>query len=158
MKRIIAAAILTLSLTGCAFHQAPYITYKNAPALSQTAVFAAFNNNLPDDFISILAVDDKPTSCAQVGCPLWVRVLPGQHSFLLRYVGNFMISGPFITSQRSEINVTVPEMKAGHVYQANYRIAGDYISVIVKDLGEKPNFGITLGLKGFNKKYYPVEF
>ena len=157
MNKKITAAFLLL-LTGCAFHQAPYIAYAGSPALSETAVFAAFDHQQQGVLSSILIVDDKETSCAQVGCPAWVRVLPGQHSFIVRYVPHFRLDGAFIIRRRAELTVTLPKMEARHVYQAHYREVDNTVTMSVEDLGERPKFGIDLGLEGVNRKYYPVEF
>ncbi|ASU37148.1 hypothetical protein hmeg3_01785 [Herbaspirillum sp. meg3] len=158
MKCVRLAAILSLSLSGCAFHQAPYITYEGTPALSETAVFAAFDERQPGSHANILAVDGKATTCVQAGCPAWVRVLPGQHDFTVRYSAHFELGVGTYNWKRADTVVTVPAMKAAHVYQTRYRESADKLSVTVDDLGEKPKFGITLGLEGVNKKFYPVEF
>jgi hypothetical protein len=49
-------------------------------------------------------------------------------------------------------------MKPRHVYATHYTRHGDHFEVSADDLGENPVFGLTLGLSGVNKKYYPVAF
>ncbi len=49
-------------------------------------------------------------------------------------------------------------MKPRHVYEAQFHVEGNRFRVSEKDLGENPEYGMTLGLKGVNQKYFRVSF
>ncbi|MFT4170912.1 MAG: hypothetical protein QM639_00010 [Rhodocyclaceae bacterium] len=151
----IFSIVVFVSLSGCAFHQKPYVMYDGSVPLSNTAVFASFDttSSTPHDS-RIQTADGKKTSCIQVGCPYWVRVLPGRHSFDVHYMSHIAMTG----HRFADFHVVVPEMKPRHVYVTRYREIGERVSVAVEDLGENPQFGVSLGLKGLNNNYYPVEF
>lgn len=158
MKRI-AALVLMIMLSGCAFHRTPFAMYEGSPPISETAVFASFDErSVKFNDSRIQAVDGRQTSCIEVGCPYWVRVLPGRHVFSVRYTANYHWNFQSSGFNFADLQIEVPEAKPRHVYVARYKEVGDRLMVVVEDLGEKPSFGITLGLDGANKKYYPVEF
>jgi hypothetical protein len=157
MRKLTIAAIALL-LSGCAFHQTPYVTYAGHHELRDTAVFAAFTTVPPDAESRIVAVDGEKPSCAQVGCPFWVRVLPGTHTFVARYKFDLGLGGRMITIHYVDLVIAVADMKPRHVYATHYTRHGEQFEVSADDLGENPDFGLTLGLSGVNKKYYPVKF
>ncbi|WKC35835.1 hypothetical protein QYM18_15310 [Ectopseudomonas chengduensis] len=148
---------LFLGLSGCMskFHQQPYITYADEThPLSDTAVFstAGFVGNTSGQ---IVAVNGKKTSCWEVGCPIWVRVLPGNNVFTLR----FSVYDNGISSyKQGQADFEVPDMKAKHLYEAVFLHNGNGFSMTPKDLGEKPAYSVVLGLKGYNQKAFPVRF
>jgi hypothetical protein len=151
--------LATVLLSGCAFHRTPYVMHEGSPPLSSTAVFASFDeSSVKFNDSRIRSADGKDTSCFEVGCPYWVRVLPGKHVFSVRYTANHQWSYMSSGFNYADLSIEVPDMKPGHVYVARYRETGDRVAVIVEDLGEKPKFGITLGYGSVNMKYYPVEF
>lgn len=155
-----AMVALLLSLGGCAFHQTPYPMHDTSLPLSQTSVFSVLNDTGAKFAVpGIRTVDGKETSCFQVGCPIWVRVAPGAHTFGFRYATNFRLVGPFISHQAADLTITVRDMKPRHVYVARTREMGDNtLRVDVEDLGENPDYGITLGLGGVNQATYKVGF
>ncbi len=124
------------------FHDKPYVMYsdKNHP-LSDTAVFSTIGRGG-----QIFSVDGKKTSCWKVGCPVWVRVLPGEHKIKVGL-------GSYYLSDKSEVTVV---MKPRHVYEAEFLpIEHDKFEVTAQDLGENPEYGIKLGLP---QKYFRVQF
>lgn len=135
---------LAMLIGGCAFHQTPYVMYEGDVPLANTAVFSSLDDRAtPRNESRIHSVDGKPTSCVQAGCPYWVRVLPGAHQFLVRYLL------PGIPVQRyANVPVQVPDMKPRHVYVARYQLSGNTVRVTFEDLGEDPDYGIPLGLEG----------
>jgi hypothetical protein len=158
MKKLLAFGIAVL-LSGCAFHRTPYVTYEGSPPLSGTAVFASFDEEtVKSNDSRIQSVDGKGTPCSEVGCPYWVRVLPGKHVFSVHYTANHQFVFNGITFKSANLSIEVPDMKPSHVYVARYRQVEGRVDFTVEDLGEKPKFGITLGLEGANRTYYPVEF
>lgn len=143
-----------LVLSGCAVNQAPAIMYSEKTPINDTAVFAAFDRTDRGPHIEL--VDGKKTPCAEAGCPAWVRVLPGKHVFSIR---DARYGGPGSVNAFQFFTIELQDMKPRHVYATHYQQYGGSISNwTVEDLGENPDFGITLGLEGVNKKYYPVKF
>lgn len=102
----------------------------------------------------IVSVDGVNMSCVQAGCPIYVRVLPGDHTFKVR----LSIYDSVATYRQGEADLTIKEMKPRHVYEAQYVVDGNRFSVSSIDLGENPEYGITLGLKGVNQKFHRVGF
>jgi hypothetical protein len=157
--KLLFTAFLATSLVGCAFHQTPYVAYDGQAPRSDTSVFSVVTDNAATKgALEITHVDGRPTSCFQVGCPVWVRVLPGEHSFTLVYKGDFKLLYPQITWRTAGLKIDVTDMQSRHVYFGEPAVVGDRLHVDVVDLGEKPKHGISLGLEGVNRKYYPVEF
>lgn len=145
-----------LALGGCVVHQAPDIMYSEKIPINDTAVFASFDRTLSTGGPQIELVDGKKTSCAEVGCPRWVRVLPGKHVF---YIRDSHFGGPGSFSTFQTFTIELEDMKPRHVYVPHYQQYGGRISNwTVEDLGENPDFGITIGREGVNQKYYPVKF
>ncbi|MBX8530301.1 hypothetical protein K5D32_11540 [Pseudomonas cichorii] len=149
--------MLFIGLSGCMskFHQQPYLTYADeAHSLSDTAVFstAGFVGNTLGQ---IIAVNGKETSCWEVGCPIWVRVLPGDNVFTLR----FSVYDNGISSyKQGQAELKVSGMKAKHLYEVVFSNDSNGFSITPKDLGENPTYSVVLGLKGFNQKAFPVRF
>jgi len=131
--KILFTLLLAASLTGCAFHRTPYVMFEGSPPLSETAVFAAFDNKVTKfNDPRIRMVDGKDTSCAQAGCPFWVRVKPGKHVFDVRYSTNFRLSG----YNFADASLIVEDMKPRHVYVVRYVESGGGVRITVEDLGE----------------------
>lgn len=156
MKRLLLVVMLMLSTSACmsTFHTKPYVMYSDSSRpLSDTAVFstAGFVGSANGQ---ILSVDGKETSCWEVGCPIWVRVVPGDHKFKIRLSIHDSVS----SYRQGETEFTVTGMKPRHVYEAQFHVEGNRFRVSEKDLGENPEYGMTLGLKGVNQKYFRVSF
>jgi hypothetical protein len=133
--------------------------YEGTPAKSETAVFASLDDKSTKENDSrIYSVDGKEPSCIEVGCPYWVRILPGTHTFVVRYASDFYWSYQQSGHNYASLTIEVKDMKPRHVYVVRYRQLQKDVQYVVEDLGENPKYGITLGLKGANQAYYPVEF
>ena len=147
MTRFFAIATLALITTGCAFHKTPFIAYadKNHP-LSDTSVFSTAPQGLPNPprtAIAITGIDGVSRSCffSEAGCPVWVRVLPGDHTFTTDFI---------------KVNVT--GMRPRHVYVAHVKSVEGRVVAEVEDLGENPEYGFMLGAVGLNAEYCRVVF
>jgi len=154
MRRFATILVLAVA-SGCAFHHAPYVTYEGDVPLAETAVFVAQDEKATLMHVSrVRAVDGKGTSCAQVGCPFWVRVLPGSHSFSVEYTSQWTAS----RHQYANLDVAVADMKPRHVYVVRYREKDESVQQAVEDLGENPDFGLELraGITGTAR--YRAEF
>lgn len=136
--------------------------------LANTTVFSVVDDK-PDtakksgDVATIQVVDEQETPRSFF--PVWVRVRPGHHNFVVRYSSDASVivgiggPGTFIAdSKRVDIPITVPDMKPLHVYVTRFRKSGDTIRVEVEDLGERPNYGIYVGKAGVNREFHPVGF
>jgi hypothetical protein len=121
--------------------------------LSQTAVFSAYDETRAGQYANIQMVDGKETSRGVF--PLWVRVLPGDHVFLVRKLDRTGLSGKSAYSETSDFRVTVKDMKPRHVYVARFRERNGASVVEVENLGQSPNYAIPLGL---DAKPYKAEF
>lgn len=155
MKKILSA-LLTLLLIGCAYHQTPYPMYEGSPSLSNTAVFAVLDDKATKHNESrIVSVNGKEPSCTQVGCPYWVRVLPGNHKFVVRYTSSHYWGKVGSGYKYADLTVEVSDMKPKHVYVARYQELSDQVKVVVEDMGENSGYGIPLYL---DKKIYRAEF
>jgi hypothetical protein len=146
--------IAVTSISGCATNQTPQITYSDsARPLSQTAVVLTARVKNGYD-LKIVKVDGKPTSCIEVGCPVWVRVAPGKHTVTFRYQGDWDLGPGVITYKEAFADV---ELTAGarHLYIAEYSTANDKLSVVLRDDGSTSSEGIYLGL---SSQKYPVSF
>ena len=146
MTRLLTIATVALVTSGCAFHNTPFIAYadKTHP-LSDTSVFSIVPQGASSPLrgkVGITDIDGVPTSCIEAGCPRWVRVLPGDHTFTVAFFGGVKVTG----------------MKPRHVYVAQFRTIEPLAVVSVEDLGENPDYGFTLGATGVNQKYYRVGF
>ena len=137
--------------------------YEGNPPLSDTTVFSA-SDHTRTKYIDarVIAVDGKETSCVQAGCPYWVRVLPGVHTFRVRYTTDLGFGGyKEIVSRVATVNIEIEDMRPMHVYEARYRESSDKQTLHsgFVDLGERPaKGGLWLGQKGINLQYYPVSF
>ena len=153
------AVMASACLVGCAFHRTPWPAYEGSHAQAETAVFASFDQQSAKYVDArITLVDTTKTPSWEVGHPYWVRVKPGAHAFRIAYKTDYRLAGPAINWREATIDVTVADMKPGHVYVARYRESWGGVAVQVEDLGERPDFGINLGLEGVNAKTYKVEF
>jgi hypothetical protein len=156
MRSLFSAVLLTLLLVvpvsgglRSSYHEKPYVMYddKDHP-LADTAVFAVIRHGGYGSRIQ--KVDGKKPHCGIVGCPLWVRVLPGSHVFEV----NLDILNTF-PRKHGTAELTVSDMKPSHLYDAQFHIEDKKFRVTAEDLGENPDYGVKLGL---NAKYYRVEF
>ncbi|TCS31847.1 hypothetical protein EDC30_1301 [Paucimonas lemoignei] len=154
IKRIFLCLALPLILVGCASNQAPQIAYEDkSRPLKDTAVILADKVGKGYD-LKITHIDDKPTSCFEVGCPVWVRVTPGKHKVTVRYQGNYQLTLHEIkyieSSGAFEVNA-----EAGHVYIVEYKYENDRLYFRYRDDGKNSNAGVYLGL---SQEKYPVRF
>ncbi|WP_158527797.1 hypothetical protein [Pseudomonas sp. URMO17WK12:I1] len=127
--------------------------------VANTAVFVSLDDRTTKINDSrIQSVNNKETSCFKVGCPYWVRVQPGRHIFNVLYTSNHHWNLNQMGHTYAHLSIEIQNMKPRHVYVARYREESNQVDFTVEDLGENPDFGITLGLEGANKKRYPVKF
>lgn len=112
---------VVIALTGCESvpPSTPYPAYDtNAHPLSDTAIFQAWDGRR-EIGPRIEGVDGKAYGCASYhsfgnhACPLWVRVAPGAHTFLIHVF--FDLHGNTY-ARYADISVTVPDMRATHTY------------------------------------------
>ncbi|MCX4164260.1 MULTISPECIES: hypothetical protein [Paraburkholderia] len=119
----------------------------------------ALDDNQPEyTVIGTRLIDGKEPSCWQVGCPIWVRLLPGTHKFVVRFATGFESAPPLIKYWQTDVKIEVKDMMPRHVYVARYKRTTEGLTVLVEDLGENPEFGVWIGLKGVNRKYHRVSF
>jgi hypothetical protein len=153
--RYLLLIILSTAMGACAFHLSPYVAYADTHhPLSDTSVFSTqglHGNTLGQ----IVRIDGAPTSCAQAGCPMWARVIPGDHTFRIRY--SILYLGRTLMG---EAEFPIAGMRPRHVYEANFRVDPQQTEfrANAKDLGENPDYGVLAGLKGVNQKYHRVSF
>ncbi|HBZ48180.1 MAG TPA: hypothetical protein DEO93_13545 [Stenotrophomonas sp.] len=156
MFRILLLVAAVLSLTSCNsiyynFHQEPFPAYGTAVDVSQTAVLSVMvTGAIPEN--GITRVDGVRTPIAKAGSPMWVRVAPGDHDFVVQhteYIGTW--------SRWVDLELTVENMLPKHVYLVSIQNQGDRVTYETTDLGESPDYGIMLG-KGKNRLYYKVAF
>ncbi|KZN39409.1 hypothetical protein N480_00840 [Pseudoalteromonas luteoviolacea S2607] len=149
--------LLSIFMSGCmsTFHTKPYVAYENKHhPLSDTSVFTT-DGGMGNSISQILSVNGVETSCWEVGCPIWVRVKPGVNKFTVK----LSVYDNGIASYKVGVTeVTINDMKPKHVYKAKFDVVDREFKTMIEDLGENPEYGIHLGLEGFNKQYYPVEF
>jgi hypothetical protein len=141
-------------LSGCAFHKTPHVMYEGDHPLSDTAVFSSFDDKAGparEMAARIHSVDGNKASCVQVGCPYWVRVLPGTHSFAVTYATDWNLNYHL----EANLDIVVADMKPRHVYVVRYRTDGGGVAQIVEDLGENPDWGLPLG---WGRAPYKVKF
>ena len=150
--------ICALTMAGCSFHKSPYPMYEGSVTLSKTAVFSAFDTAQTKFFDArITHVDGKETSCALAGCPYWVRVLPGDHTFRIVYKFNFGMNAGIIGNLAATTTLDLQDMKPLHVYETKYEEAGTKVYFRVKDLGANPSYGLTIG-NALSKEFSSVKF
>lgn len=101
-----------------------------------------------------MSVDGVETSCWKAGCPGWVRVPPGNHVFKIR----FNVYHGINYYQQGEKDLLISHMEAKHIYDTVFTYQDDKFSVVHRDLGEEPEYGLNVGLKGLNRRYVPVRF
>lgn len=156
MVRRLCIVAACLATSGCmaTFNQTPYVTYQGTRPLSDTSVFSTAD--LPGDALGqILSIDGVKASCWKVGCPIWARVTPGSHSFVIRYR---VFNNGIYSYKQGFKELKINNMAARHVYVAVFTDYGKTYSVGYKDLGENAKYGVTLGLKGYNREFFPVKF
>jgi hypothetical protein len=155
----LTCAALSMAISGCAFHAAPFVAYEGSLPLAQTAVFSALDQRAQNfNDTRIRFVNGKETSCAQAGCPYWVRVPPGTQSFQIRYTAHFQWNLHSSGYKYADATIEVKDMKPRHVYVVRYEEHNGNVRMTVEDLGENPNYGISLGLEGANQSFHRVQF
>ena len=154
MKKLTTLLFLTVFLSGCAMHSEPYIMYtEKSHPLSDTSVFAIDIKGMPY-VVSIDTVDGKLHRPAGAGSGWWVRVLPGVHTFQLKY--NVKVNG------ESSYNYYVVKLKMApkRVYLATLMVkpGEDELSYTVKELPKDEVYKMGLGLEGVNYQEFPAKF
>ena len=154
MKKSTILLLLTVFLSGCAMHSEPYILYSdNSRLLGDTSVFAVDIKDQPY-IATIDTVDGKLHKPAGAGSAWWVRVLPGEHTFQLKY--NIKVNG------ESSYNYYVVKLKMApkRVYLATLIIKPGEAepSYTVKELPEDEVYKMGLGLEGVNYQEFPAKF
>ncbi len=127
--------LLFLVLSGCASHAEPYIMYSDkSHPLNDTSVFAVVVKGQPYE-VTIASVDGRPHVPKGAGGGLWVRVLPGEHSFGLKYKSK---RDGQLSNIQYELKV---EMEPGRVYVVFQEAGSDeaQVSLMVKVLPEDQN-------------------
>lgn len=156
MCQVVTILLFLIFVSGCVNtpYVEPYMTdaAKQRP-LSDTSVLsvAQFGRNI---YGQILSVDGVETSCWRIGCPAWVRVTPGEHVFRVRFN---VYEGGIISCGQCEGDLRITRMEAKHVYDVVFNYQNSEF-MVPRDLGEAPEYGMTVGLKGVNQRYVPVLF
>ncbi|NTX26883.1 hypothetical protein HT746_07005 [Burkholderia pyrrocinia] len=142
-------------LSGCAIRGTPYITYDEKKPLVETAIFSAFDKT--QKLATVDEVDGRALPLCYISgyCPFWVRVLPGEHTFKVRYQTDVVLFGSMMTAKVANFSLTVPDMKPSHVYTVEYQKVGSGVYATVRDLGENPTYGVRAGFSG---EYFPATF
>lgn len=78
--------------------------------------------------------------------------------FSVRYAANFAWNLQSSGYKFADVDVEVKDMRPRHVYVARYTESAGKVQVTVEDLGENPNYGITLGLDGATQQFHRVQF
>lgn len=140
---------LGMALSGCMTLSEPKPMYSNAShPKSDTTIFAVDNMGHSVDGDStrgfILAVDSVSTIHRAAGwdTPPWVRLLPGNHNFHVRYM---------IGHLETEKTVYIAQMKPRHVYVAHLRDLGGVFDIKVEDLGENSDFTVHVPFSAGDK-------
>lgn len=169
MKLLAARFALSLTvaaLTACtATLSTPYVAYvdKQRP-LSETAVLIVYDNRGDSNPVKgqVEKVDGEAVSCdAMTGCPWWVRVTSGSHSFEINYkfdMGMGYVPAT-ISYKYAKLQLAIPEMKARHTYMAQFSRNGDMVHVDYVDLGKDSSAGVRpCGTQGDCKTVIPAKF
>jgi hypothetical protein len=121
--------------------------YEGDRPLSDTAVFSARNELLAScpHGATVQMVDSRKTS--RWIYPMWVRVAPGTHSFVVQCTLETYLVANKIVRKYVNLEVKVPDMKPRHVYVARYDLIGGKIKIAADDLGENSYYSIQLGDK-----------
>lgn len=157
MKYFSAVIVFSTVLSACALTSEPFRTYSDANhPLSDTSVFSVYDDHVPDDRmqVGIVAIDGKPFSCAGAGCNFWVRVLPGNHEFEIRY--NLMDGG--LRSYKTATIKMAANMKAKKIYVARAVPETSSLQVKVEELADDYDYKLPLGLKGANQQNFRATF
>jgi hypothetical protein len=152
-RRLLFSVLVVSVLAGCTFHRQPYIAYEDkAHPLGDTSVMAIESSKARGDTLAQLThVDGKELPSHEVGYPVWVRVLPGDHVFRVRHCTHRLMGGSI--EQRCDLrSVSVANMLPRHLYVI------DRVTAQVSHRGKDPKFGMTLGLRGVNQQTYPLSF
>lgn len=152
------SSTLTIILASCALHTEPLITYDDRDhPISDTSVFSAYDDEIPDNRIlpKILSIDGKKNTCTEnVGCQLWMRALPGEHEFVIRY--NFYDNG--LTSYKTTTINLRTNMKAKKIYIVRATISSNTLFTRVEELPDGYDYKLPLGVKGLNYKEFRARF
>lgn len=154
MKKLTVLLFLFLVLSGCALHAEPYIMYSDkSHPLDDTSVFAVAVKGEPYE-VTIASVDGKSHTPKGAGGGLWVRVLPGEHSFGLKYKSK---RDGQLSSIQYELKV---EMEPRRVYVVFQEVKPDeaQVSFMVKVLPENQIYTLGLALEGVNYQEFPAKF
>ena len=136
--------LLAMLLAGCSsMHEAPLVAYSTQVALADTAIFSSFDElSAATNDSHVLLVDEKKLSAYDDGNPYWVRVLPGDHKFRVRYAVNQRL-GDGSASAWAFLDIDVDDMKPRHVYVTRYAESDGRVRMHVEDLGELTSYSIS---------------
>jgi hypothetical protein len=158
VRHFFAIALVAFLLSGCVAdvrRGGAQIAYKNIDhPLQETSVFSAATEDT-NGLGQIVEVDGKPTSCWKFGCPSCIRVLPGTHTFTLRYS---VFDNGIASYLQGESTISVEAMKAQHIYATRFGRLDNRFAISVVDEGNNSNFLISRGLKGVNLTCGPIDF
>jgi hypothetical protein len=155
--RLLPIFLISALLGGCAFshNSKPALAYQpGAYTNSQTAVFSALGA-FGSTVGQISQVDGMKMACLSYGCPSFVRVPAGKHTFTLNI--NVYDQGIF-RYKHGEVHLVIDDMEPRHVYELTFSDNGDRFAAGYRDVGKDPDYGIRLGLSGVNQKYFPITF
>jgi hypothetical protein len=167
MRHLFLCALVALGGCGTSPLVTPHLGVAPGTPSSATAVLiSADQRQSPDQryfppvLSTLSSVDGKRVNCDwNAGCPVWIRVAPGDHQFGIHYRTDFSYSGKAWSA--TDLNVEIKAMKPGHVYVTRYTRdpSGKTVSVRIEDLGEKANAGLWFPLLGVqNSQFYVADF
>jgi len=104
--------------------------------------------------VTISSIDGKTFTPTGAGGGLWVRVLPGEHSFGLKYKS---VVGGQLPNIQYELKVEMEPRRVYVVYQ-EVKAGEAQISFVVKVLPKDKIYTMGLGLKDVNYQEFPAKF
>lgn len=153
MKKALSILALLL-LASCASGPQAVYTDSTHP-LSDTSVFSARAN---DAIAQIISVDGKRPECWQQGCPVVVRVLPGEHTFIVRF--QYWYSNWHWMDAIGGITIHIADMKPRHVYAVEYdpNPVTKTLRTRAVDLGENSGYSVCRAKLDHGGKCSPITF
>lgn len=152
MRRSTLTLLILGFLSGCAAGPHPSLTPYAAhpPSMEKkdtTVLIAMDRQGTPHFLATVRKIDGQDVACHwNYGCPLWARLSPGDHRFVIRYQSDLaVLSSPSQTSSQLkfvDLEVAVNDMRPTHVYVVRYLRANGAVSPTVEDMGERPKSGI----------------
>lgn len=164
--RLVAATAAVSCLTACGSNPivTPYDAHPPAVAKSETTVLISMDRQAsPPILATIVKIDSKDVACDwNAGCPVWARLAPGDHEFVIRFRTDFYgVPGATNSGFKvAELPVRIPAMQATHVYVLRYsRVASsNSIAARVEDMGARARTGIQFPFGVANAIEYIADF